>query len=49
MVQSGAEFRRETHPLTFMLQTYDADNTAESRTALTTALKLFSRFHFGGL
>jgi len=25
MVQLGASFRQETHPLTFMLQTYDAD------------------------
>jgi len=25
MVQSGDQLRQETHPLTFMLQNYDAD------------------------
>jgi len=25
VVQSGAQFRQEAHPLTFTLQTYDAD------------------------
>jgi len=48
MLQSGDYFREKTHPLTFMLQNYDADKlrTHQLPWQVATTLKLF--FRFGG-